>query len=203
MARPLAFQAGKDGSEPSGVTAEWTGARFQPGLISPATRVRISPPQRRYAALHGTKRPGAAPHSGVVQWQDVALLRQLSGFESLHQSAIRMVLRARWSGRHPVKVEIAGSSPVSAAYGRLAQRKSARSTGGGSEGQHLQRLLNSCGVTESTADYESAGEGSSPSRSTHARLAQWESTAFTTQGQRSDSVAGYCDRFRSDRGAGS
>ena len=45
MARLPALQAGEGGSEPPGITAEWTGVRFQPGLISPETRVRISPPQ--------------------------------------------------------------------------------------------------------------------------------------------------------------
>ena len=57
------------------------------------------------------------------------------------------------------------------------------------------------GVTDSTRDYESLGEGSSPSGSAQARLAQWQSAASTPRRQRSDSVAEYCGRFRSQRGA--
>ncbi len=48
-------------------------------------------------------------HSGVVQRQDVALLRQLSGFESLHQSHGGV---AQSGERRPVKPEVAGSKPA-------------------------------------------------------------------------------------------
>ena len=66
------------------------------------------------------------------------------------------------------------------------------------------------GVTDSTADYGSAGEGSSPSGSAQGWLAQWESTRSTPAGRRFDSFAGYgergvevCMRGRDPRGPGS
>ena len=52
-----------------------------------------------------------------------------------------------------------------------------------------------------TAGYEPAIRGSSPLGSTQARLAQWESTASTPRGYGFDSLAEYCGRFRSGRGA--
>ena len=59
--RIAAFQAAGVGSSPTRVTARWTGVRFQPGLISPATRVRIPLARRRQVVRHGRK-DGKARH---------------------------------------------------------------------------------------------------------------------------------------------
>lgn len=69
-------------------------------------------PQRPHKAKIMGSNPISATQSGVVQRQDVALLRQLSGFESLHRSRGRL---AQLVVHHPVKVEGAGSTPVVAA----------------------------------------------------------------------------------------
>src|SRR5215475_11964541 len=45
MARPLAFQAGEDGSEPSGVTAEWRSSVVLSALIRRRSWVQIPSPQ--------------------------------------------------------------------------------------------------------------------------------------------------------------
>jgi hypothetical protein len=79
-----------------------------------------------------------------------------------------MVVWSRWLARHPVKVEIAGSSPVTTAASRrtrVAQWQSARPTSGRSQAHFLPRVPRSCGETEIMPDYGSGGEGSSPSGS--------------------------------------
>jgi hypothetical protein len=83
-------------------------------LIRLRPRVQIPPAPRRPVARQGRK-DGKAwhSHSGVVQRQDAALLRQLSGFESLRQSAAHNGLVGEL-GRpcQPVKLKIAGPNPV-------------------------------------------------------------------------------------------
>ena len=57
------------------------------------------------------------------------------------------------------------------------------------------------GETEIMPAYEVGGGGSSPPGSAQARLAQWQSTASTPRRKGFDSLAEYCGRFRSGRGA--
>ena len=81
-----------------------------------------------------------------------------------------MVVWSSRLARHPVKVEVAGSSPVTTAaprHTRVAQWQSARSTGGRPQAHFLPRVPGSCGETEIMPDYGSGGEGSSPSGSAH------------------------------------
>lgn len=69
-------------------------------------------PQRPHKAKIVGSNPTSATQSGVVQRQDAALLRQLSGFESLRRSRGRL---AQLVVRQPVKLEGTGSNPVVAA----------------------------------------------------------------------------------------
>jgi hypothetical protein len=57
MARPLAFQAGEDGSEPSGVTAEWRSSVVLSALIRRRSWVRIPPPQLNPVSFNGRTLP--------------------------------------------------------------------------------------------------------------------------------------------------
>ena len=127
--------------------------------------------------------PASATQSGVVQRQDAALLRQLSGFESLRRSRGRL---AQLVVRQPVKLEGTGSNPVVAAM-------PASPCNAGNSSSH--------GETEIMPAYEVGGGGSSPPGSAQARLAQWQSTASTPRRKGFDSLAEYCGRFRSGRGA--
>ena len=88
MARPLAFQAGEDGSEPSRATAGSSTGRAE-RAHNPRQVGSTPTPATKASRAPGPVMDGKArhPHSGVVQRQDVALLRRLSGFESLRQSA--------------------------------------------------------------------------------------------------------------------
>ena len=86
-----------------------------------------------------------------------------------HSAGI-LVVWSRWLARHPVKVEIAGSSPVTTAalrHTRVAQWQSARPTSGRSQAHFLPRVPRSCGETEIMPDYGSGVGGSSPSGSAH------------------------------------
>lgn len=115
----------------------------------------------------------------------------------------------QWSGRRLVKVEIAGSKSRQH-RARVVQRKNAWMTARRGAFGSRRGYSSSHGVTDSTADYGSAGEGSSPSGSAQGWLAQWESTRFTSARRRFDTFAGYgergvevCMRGRDPRGPGS
>ncbi len=146
MAKPPALQAGKDGSEPSGVTARWTGVRFQPGLISPVTRVQIppAPPISRGPTKAGrrTVNPYGEGSNPSARAQHIMVLQgsRLAGSRS---------------PRHPVKVETAGSNPVRTAQDRSRSRGETDITPGYEPGER---------------GFDSLRERASPASSTEERL---------------------------------
>jgi hypothetical protein len=134
-------------------------------------------PQRPHKAKIVGSNPTSATQSGVVQRQDAALLRQLSGFESLRRSLRRSRGRlAQLVVRQPVKLEGTGSNPAVAATPAS-----------------LLPCGHSCshGETEIMPAYEVGGGGSSPPGSAQGWLAQWQSTRSTPGERRFDSFASY------------
>jgi hypothetical protein len=73
-----------------------------------------------------------------------------------------MVLRASWSGRHPVKVNERGFESRQDRCGRIAQWQSACTTSKRPPGRNGVRLPGSHGETEIMTDYEFVVGGSSP-----------------------------------------
>jgi hypothetical protein len=145
------FHFPEPGSNPGGGTARWCN-REHAGLIIRVMAVRIRSALRISAIrCSSTAEQRAVTPSMLVRDQPPERWRLSS-------------VRVRAPGCRPGG---RGFESRRRRHARLAQRKSARVTGGRAEGRNLQRVPGSCGVTDSASAYGADSGGSSPPGSAH------------------------------------